>query len=168
MGKQVNQGGIIRLAEAFRLESVRFEIEPDDAMDLAGARGAGEWLDWSYLDPLEAVLQAKSQGTQTIALTLNDKALPIDRVPWSFPTALVLGQEKTGMPQAVEEACDLSAAIPLYGMMQSLNVTHAGVIAVWEAMSAYRRLNPSFEPAREASLRLVRDLESPRGVPASD
>lgn len=167
LGMQVNQGGIIRLAEAFRLQSVRFEKEADDAMDLAGARGAGEWLDWSYQDPLEAVQQAKSKGAQTIALTLNDRALPIDRIPWSFPTVLVLGEEKTGMPQAVEEACDLCAAIPLFGMMPSLNVTHAGVIAVWEALSAYRRLNPDFEPARQISLRLARDPESSQAVDGS-
>lgn len=160
MGKQVNQGGIIRLAEAFRLQSVRFEKEPDDALDLAGARGAGQWLDWGYMDPLEAILGAKVQGAQTVALTLNDRALPLDKVPWSFPTVLVLGEEKTGMPQAVEDACDLCAAIPLFGMMPSLNVTHAGVIAVWEALAAYRRHDPDFEPAREISLRLVKDYES--------
>lgn len=171
MGKQVNQGGIIRLAEAFRLESARFEREPDDAMDLAGARGAGEWLDWSYQAPLEALAEARSQGRLTVALTLNERAVPIDRIDWKFPVSIVLGEEKTGMPSEVEEACDLCAAIPLYGMMPSLNVTHAAVIAVWEALAAFRRSAPDFLPARAVSRRLAngpQTLEPLGEAPASD
>lgn len=155
MGKQVNQGGIIRLAEAFRLDSVRFEKEPDDAMDLAGARGAGQWLDWAYQTPLEALASAKAAGRLTLALTLNDRAVPIDNIEWKFPVSIVLGEEKTGMPPEVEAECDLCAAIPLFGMMPSLNVTHAAVIAVWEALAAFRRTAPEFEPARSISRRLT-------------
>lgn len=155
LAKQVNQGGIIRLAEAFRLESVRFEIEPEDVMDMAGARGAGQWLDWQYQHPLEAIEAAKSTGRQVICLTLNDQSVSISDVPWQFPCTLVLGEERIGVPQEIEDACDMSAAIPLYGMMQSLNVTHAAVIAVWEALNAYRQADPSFIPARAVSKRLL-------------
>ncbi len=155
LAKQVNQGGIIRLAEAFRLESVKFEVEPEDVMDMAGARGAGQWLDWQYQNPSEAISQAKSQGRQVVALTLNQDSVSIHQVPWQFPCTLVLGEEKAGVPKEIEEACDLSAAIPLYGMMQSLNVTHAAVIAVWEALNAYRSIDPDFMPARSVSKRLL-------------
>lgn len=155
LAKQVNQGGIIRLAEAFRLQAVRFELEPEDVMDMAGARGAGQWLDWQYQHPIQAIQAAKAEGQQVVCLTLNEKSVSISDVPWQFPCTLVLGEEKVGVTKAIEDACDISAAIPLYGMMQSLNVTHAAVIAVWEALNAYRTANPDFIPARAVSKRLL-------------
>lgn len=155
LAKQVNQGGIIRLAEAFRLKSVRFEVEPDDALDMAGARGAGRWLDWQYQHPISAIDEAKAAGSQVICLNLNEQAASIHQVPWRFPCTIVVGEERLGVPEEIEAACDLSAAIPLYGMMQSLNVTHAAVIAVWEALNAYRGVDPSFVPARSVSKKLM-------------
>jgi tRNA C32,U32 (ribose-2'-O)-methylase TrmJ len=51
--------------------------------------------------------------------------------------------------------CHVSAAVPLYGIVQSLNVTTATAIALYEAVSAYAKQHPEFEPARQVSRQLL-------------
>lgn len=155
MNKQINHGGLIRLAEAYRLERLTFEREAETLVELSGSRGARDWMPWSIMPPEEALAQAKGEGRMVVGLALNDRAMPIGRVPWRFPAAIVLGEERRGLRPEIEAMCDVCAAIPLYGMTTSLNVTHAAVIAVHEAAGAYIREHPEFLPARKESLRLV-------------
>ncbi|HRW47202.1 MAG: RNA methyltransferase [Caldilineaceae bacterium] len=48
------------------------------------------------------------------------------------PIALVLGNEAKGMSVALKELCDYVVSIPLAGSMNSLNVSCAGSILLWE------------------------------------
>jgi tRNA G18 (ribose-2'-O)-methylase SpoU len=153
--KDVNQGGLLRLAEAFRLERVDFSPEEDDAVDMAGNRGTKRWQPYRWIPAENAVAEAKEEGFFTVAITLNERAIPIEQVEWRYPLAIVLGEEKYGIPQEVEGRCEVSAAIPLYGIITALNVTTAGAIALHAATSAYARQNPEFEPARSVSRRLL-------------
>jgi 23S rRNA (guanosine2251-2'-O)-methyltransferase len=46
---------------------------------------------------------------------------------------LVLGGEGRGLHRLVREACDLVAQVPLYGPVQSLNVSVAAAVVLYEA-----------------------------------
>lgn len=152
--KDVNQGGILRLAEAFRLEDVVFSPEADEATDFAGARGTRVWQPHRWQPAEDAIPELKDKGYQVIAVTISDRAIPLQHLEWSFPTAIVMGEERFGIPSYIEEMCDASVAIPLYGLITSLNVTTAAAIVLNSAMTTYVERNPEFEPAREASRQL--------------
>lgn len=156
MNKAANHGGLIRLAEAYRLESLMFEAEEDDTFDMSGVRGAQQWLDWQFGDVYKEIDEQKSAGRKIYGQTLCDRAVPVQEIDWEFPATLILGRELQGLPQIMEEKCDECIAIPMYGMTTSLNVYSAAAITIDRMVESYRRGQTDFEPARNASRKLLR------------
>lgn len=155
LNKDINQGGLLRLSDAFRIERLELTPEPDGAIDMAGSRGTKKHQPWRWREVGEAVDAAKSEGYRTVAVSISDRAIPFDEMQWEFPLALVLGAELEGLDPEIEARCDHTVAIPLYGIVQSLNVVCAAGIVLQHAVRAYARENPEFVPARGASRRLL-------------
>lgn len=161
MEKGINQGGILRTADAFRLQEVFFEPEPDQSTDFTGAMGIREWQPMTWMPTLDAIKKSRDEGYTIYGLTLTENAVALENVEWQFPLALVLGKEKEGIPEEIVALCDACVAIPLYGLMASLNVSAACAISVHTAIQAYARHNPDFTPARNISRKLL-------GIPPID
>jgi len=60
------------------------------------------------------------------------EGVPYTQVDFSGPAALVLGSEGRGLGRLVRESCDMLVSIPMYGKMNSLNVSVAGGILLYE------------------------------------
>lgn len=154
MNKAINHGGLLRLAEAHRVEMMSYEMEEDRAVDFSGVRGSHKWMPYQFVDPVALLQGLKAQGYRVYGLTLNDRAFSVYRAAWQFPCVLVLGEELTGIRPEIEALCDDCVAIPLYGVTGSLNVGHAAAIAVSQCVNAYADADPGFAPARAVSRRL--------------
>lgn len=155
MGKSINQGGLLRLAEAFRIEAVDLAPEMDLVRDFSGGAGCWDWQPFRWIAPAKAIHEAKANGAKVVGLTLAEGAVPIPAYSWSFPSALVVGEEKHGLEPAVACLCDDRIAIPLFGLMTSINVACACAIALHAAIEALRASDPAFTPARNASRGLL-------------
>lgn len=163
--KDVNQGGLLRVADAFRLETVDLAPTTREGADLRGGVSAGGWQPYRWITPLEAVREARASGYQVIALSLEDGAVPYDRLDWRFPLALVVGEEYYGMHRDVRSLCDAAVAIPMYGMVESLNVATGAAIVLAHAFRRFLERHPGFEPARNRSRRLLALSEADYQVP---
>jgi 23S rRNA (guanosine2251-2'-O)-methyltransferase len=80
-----------------------------------------------------AVEDLKDAGIWTVGLA-GDAPSTYDKMDFSLPTAFVLGAEGTGLRRLVRERCDMLAAIPMKGHVDSLNVSVAAGVVLFEAV----------------------------------
>lgn len=80
-----------------------------------------------------AVDELKEAGIWTVGLA-GDAPSTYDKMDLSLPTAVVLGAEGTGLRRLVRERCDMLATIPMRGHVESLNVSVAAGVVLFEAL----------------------------------
>lgn len=56
------------------------------------------------------------------------------RVNWDFPVVLILGSEGSGVPRLLKEKSDYNVRIPTLGHVNSLNVSVAGAVILYEIL----------------------------------
>ena len=69
-----------------------------------------------------------------MAAHLSDEATDYRELDYTVPTALVVGTELFGVSEAGPGLSDQQVMIPMKGMTQSLNVSVACAIVLYEAM----------------------------------
>jgi 23S rRNA (guanosine2251-2'-O)-methyltransferase len=77
--------------------------------------------------------QLKQRNIWTVG-TSADAPLSYTGWDWTQPSALFLGGEGTGLHRLVRERCDTLVSIPVRGSIESLNVSVAGGIVLYEAI----------------------------------
>ena len=75
----------------------------------------------------------QTEGFQIVAATEKSRKLLYD-ADFRKPTALVMGAEDTGISKEVLKLCDERLAIPLIGRIESLNVSAAAAVMLFEVV----------------------------------
>ncbi|MGC3835018.1 tRNA (guanosine(18)-2'-O)-methyltransferase TrmH [Moritella viscosa] len=70
---------------------------------------------------------------QVLATNLSDTAVDFREIDYTKPTAILMGQEKTGISAEALALADQDIIIPMVGMVQSLNVSVATATILYEA-----------------------------------
>ncbi len=106
------------------------------------ALGAQDTVPWEHVpNTTDALINLKKQGYKVFALELTDTPmLYTDLTLDHFPIALVIGNEITGVSDEAMNLVDGALEIPQYGSKQSLNVSVAYGIAVFDLVRHYRSL----------------------------
>lgn len=84
-------------------------------------------------DTLSAVRFLKENGYRIVGAT-EKGAAPYTEADYRVPVAIVMGSEDTGISDGVLRICDDLAAIPIAGKIESLNVSVAAGIMIYEAL----------------------------------
>jgi len=79
-----------------------------------------------------AIEELKTRGVWTIGLA-GDATDSYDVIDFNLPTAIVLGAEGSGLRRLVRERCDRIVSIPMHGRVDSLNVSVAAGVVLFEA-----------------------------------
>jgi 23S rRNA (guanosine2251-2'-O)-methyltransferase len=87
-----------------------------------------------------ALEELKEAGVWTVGLASDGRDV-YDQIDLTLPTAIVLGAEGTGLRRLVRERCDRLAAIPMNGRVESLNVSVAAGVMLFEAARQRRLAN---------------------------
>lgn len=135
VNKAHNLSAIMRTADAVGVARVH-AIWPTDRMRMAAhaARGSHDWLEVQTHPDLCGCIDAlKAGGMQILATHLDDSAVDYRTVDYTRPTAILLGQERWGLPAGAIAAADTRIVIPMEGMVQSLNVSVAAALILYEA-----------------------------------
>lgn len=130
-----NLAAIVRTSDAIGLSAVHATWKTKSSRVLgATATGSQHWVDIISHDSTEQAIQAfRDQGLQIIATNLSDDAFDFRDVNYTKPTAILLGQEKHGLSDVASRLADQNIIIPMKGMCQSLNVSVASALILYEA-----------------------------------
>ncbi len=131
-----NVGAIFRSAAAFGARGVIVQDRHAPAFTGALAKAAAGALDAiphaRVVNLARALDELDDLGWRAVGLA-GEAAEPLDRVLDGRPTVLVLGSEGEGLRRLVGEHCDALARIPMPGGFESLNVSAAAAVALYEA-----------------------------------
>jgi 23S rRNA (guanosine2251-2'-O)-methyltransferase len=132
-----NLGACLRTADAAGAHAVI--IPKDRAATLDGAArkvaaGAAEFIPLASVTNLARTLEALKQRGVWIVGTEGEAAQSLYSADLKRPLALVLGAEGSGMRRLTREKCDFLVRIPMAGHMESLNVSVAAGIVLFEAL----------------------------------
>ena len=137
-----NLGAIARTAAAVGAQALFLPLHRSasvtPAADKASAGGLSS-LPVARVHNLARLLE--SMGEQGIVrIGLDGRANDLyTAIPGDRPIALVLGGEEKGLRPIVRAACDLLVRIPIPGRVESLNVSVAAAIALYEVLRARAR-----------------------------
>ncbi|QKE35485.1 tRNA (guanosine(18)-2'-O)-methyltransferase TrmH [Vibrio fluvialis] len=133
--KPNNVSAVIRTADAVGLHKIH-AIWPNEQMRTLThtSAGARNWVELQTHDStLEAIQHLKDQGMQVLVTNLSNDAVDFRDIDYTKPTAIILGSEKVGISKQALALADKDIVIPMVGMVQSLNVSVAGALILYEA-----------------------------------
>ncbi len=82
----------------------------------------------------ECYSKLRKSGFIIIASSLNENSKDIHNIDFTKKTAIVFGNEHRGVSDEAAELADDTFQIPMFGMVQSLNVSVAAAITLYEAV----------------------------------
>nr|WP_086938418.1 tRNA (guanosine(18)-2'-O)-methyltransferase TrmH [Thaumasiovibrio occultus] len=133
--KPNNVSAIIRSADAVGLHRVHAVWPTKEMRTLANtSAGSRNWVHVDTHDTIDdAVSHFKAEGMQVLATNLSDRAVDFRQIDYTKPTVVILGNEKQGISQHALSLADHDIVIPMVGMVQSLNVSVASALILYEA-----------------------------------
>jgi 23S rRNA (guanosine2251-2'-O)-methyltransferase len=132
-----NLGAILRTVDAAGADGVVRQVRHAAPLGGAAAKAsAGAAAHVKVVDVVNiarAVEALKGAGVWTVGL-VADSSKRYDEIDWTLPSAIVVGAEGTGLRRLVRERCDWLVSIPMAGHVQSLNVSVATAVTLFEAV----------------------------------
>ena len=136
-----NLGACLRVADGAGAHAV---IAPKDhaagisAIVSKVASGAAETMPYFMVTNLARTLGELKERNIWCVGTSDDAEKTIYDVNLTGPVALVLGAEGEGMRQLTRKTCDELVSIPMHGAVESLNVSVASGVCLYEALRQRR------------------------------
>jgi len=136
-----NVGAILRTVDAAGAHGVvrqeRHAARLDGAAAKASAGAVAHVKVATVVNIARAIGELKDAGVWTVGLAA-EAGESYDAVDFTQPTALVLGAEGQGLRRLVRESCDRLVSIPMRGHVESLNVSVAAAVVLFEAVRQRR------------------------------
>lgn len=102
-----------------------------------GDRSSSSALKWvvthQYTDAKECFKAIRGKYQQIYSTHLGKDSIALHSIDFTVPTALVFGNESEGVSEEVLAFCDGNFIIPQVGMIQSLNISVACAVSIYEA-----------------------------------
>ncbi len=139
-----NLGALLRTAEAAAVDGVllgsRRACPVTPTVDKASA-GAARLLPITRVRNLAHTLNELRESKIKIIGTSPESNHFYTQVDLTVPLVLAIGSEGEGLSYEVQKSCDVIVKIPLYGRIESLNVSSAAAILIYEVIRQRKLLN---------------------------
>ena len=132
-----NFGGIARSAECAGAHGIISSLKnsaPVNAESIRSSAGALTRIPVARVGSIRNTLKSlQAEGFQIVAATEHSRKLMYD-ADLTKPTVIVMGSEENGISKEVLKLCDEQLAIPMIGAIESLNVSAAAAIMIYEVV----------------------------------
>jgi 23S rRNA (guanosine2251-2'-O)-methyltransferase len=139
-----NVGAILRSIDASgghgAVRQARHAASLDGVVAKASAGAVATVRIATVVNIARALDELKEAGIWTVGLAAGSSVI-YDEIDLTLPTAIVVGAEGSGLRRLVRERCDRLASIPMNGRVESLNVSVAAGVMLFEAARQRRRTN---------------------------
>ena len=142
-----NVGAIFRTADGAGVNKIylsgytctpsenKININKAEKMIAKTALGAEKAVAWEKVDDLLALAdKLKKEGIKIISLEETKESIDLKEFKPDFPAALFLGNEIRGVSDDILKISDTTVSIPMRGKKESLNVSVAAGIAIYEIL----------------------------------
>ncbi|OGM99841.1 MAG: hypothetical protein A3B91_03055 [Candidatus Yanofskybacteria bacterium RIFCSPHIGHO2_02_FULL_41_29] len=112
----------------------KFQIQNSDKIAKT-ALGAEKWVPWKYRKQTwRCLLEFKNQKSKIkiVGLEQTEDSQDIFKYKPDFPLALIVGNEVRGISPKILKYCDKIVQIPMFGKKESLNVSVATGVALYQ------------------------------------
>ena len=133
-----NLSTIIRTSDAVGVLDIYYSSKENETLRIHKTitQGAHRWTHRYRIkdgNTVKFLKQKKKEGFQVVVTHLEERAVSFREVDYTKPTLIVMGNEKEGVSdKIIAEATDI-IVIPMEGMVQSLNVSVATALILYEA-----------------------------------
>ncbi len=133
-----NLSTIIRTADAVGILDIYYSSKDNETLRIHKTitQGTHRWTHRHRIEDRYTVTflkEKKKEGYQVLVTHLEERAISFRDVDYTKPTLIVMGNEKEGVStEVIAEATDV-IVIPMQGMVQSLNVSVATALILYEA-----------------------------------
>jgi tRNA G18 (ribose-2'-O)-methylase SpoU len=137
-----NVGNIFRLVEAVRGDGIvacGYTAMPPHPKLAKTARGCEELVPCQHAETAaEAIRSLQAAGRKVYAVETVEGAESVWDVRFSFPCALVLGNEALGVSPEALALCDGYISLPARGIKNSINVGNCAAVALYAALRQWQ------------------------------
>jgi len=164
--KPHNLSAVLRSCDAVGIGTIH-AIQPTGGVPTytATSASAERWVDVVVHGTVTAAVEhLRREGMTIYAAHLSDTAVDYRTVDYVRPCAVVIGNEREGVSSGAAELADEHIIIPMLGMVQSLNVSVATAVILFEAQRqrlAAGLYDDARLPPRELAAVAERWLRSP-------
>ncbi len=135
-----NIGSLFRLADAIAAKKIylcgQMEYPPSSRIHKA-AVGTENWVPWTTKSSaFKAVRELKKNGVQIIAIEQDPRSVSYKNFKPSFPIALVVGNETSGVSKEVLDVANTIVEIPMFGINKSFNTWGTAAIIAYKALES--------------------------------
>jgi len=151
-----NVSAILRTCDAVGVQNVSliYNVNKFPRISRVSSASAKKWVDVSHFDSIENCYNKyHEEGYKIFATTLNSNSISIYEADFTEKSAIVLGNEHFGVTTIAAEKADETIYIPMKGMIQSLNVSVAAAVVLYEALRQ-RTLKNMYENSGVAQMRI--------------
>ncbi len=154
-----NLGAIARSCDAFGIQEINVifethaEFDPK-AVGKNSSTATNKWLNYRIHQDTETALRTlKGEGWHIAATVLDSAAESIFEAELCLPKlALLFGNEKSGLSAQARAMADQQLTIPMRGIAQSMNVSVAAALFIYEATRQRRERCPQYFAAEPAAV----------------
>lgn len=152
--KPRNLSAIVRTCDAVGINEMHaIPGEENLSIHWKTSQGAEKWVNVHAHDTIKSACDhLHDRGFRLIAAHLSDEAVDYRELDYTQPTALLFGTELFGVSEEALAKSDQQVMIPMLGVTQSLNVSVACAIVLYEALrqrqAAGMYENPVHDPER--------------------